>query len=172
MRIADLLSFGQERSKLREKAVFAGGEVEVRLVPEGVLADIRACLAAPVPPKEENPLLWQIFHAECVADGERMKLLELAAAAGITTEISATKPGKEPGSALIGVRGEMDAVECAEYDNAMPENGCVALWVERVLPVISGLAPTDVRPLREAYARLCKHGGDDLKDVVEAGAKN
>lgn len=171
MKLGDLVSFGKERAGLEEKAVLAGREVVVKLVPEGVLSDIRACLGAPVPPEgERHGAHDAIFHAECIADSARMKRLEIAAAAGVTVPLKA-RTQKESG-ALVEREGEFTASECSALDAAYAANGAVAAWVDQVLPAISSLAESDLEGVRLAYQRLQKGLPSAVRAGVDDAVKN
>lgn len=175
MKLGDLVLFGKERAGLEEKAVLAGREVVVKLVSEGVLSDIRACLGAPVPPEGDrhggrSGAHDAIFHAECIADSARMKRLEIAAAAGVTVPLK-VRTQKESG-ALVEREGEFTASECSAMDAAYAANGAVAAWVDQVLPAISSLAESDLEGVRLAYQRLQKGLPSAVKVGVDDAVKN
>lgn len=137
---------------MSEPARLCGNDVVLRLVPEGVIADLRAELGAPVPPEDPKDLAGaSIYQAACRADRARFELLVIMAAVGVVAAVVVGR--KTDGGAVKSRSVEMTAVAASQED-AICACGAVAGWVGAVLPMVLALNEADLASVRKAYRAL------------------
>ena len=167
MKLSDLVA-GCGGAALSVSVLWGKSAVTLRLVPEGVQADLRASVAAPVPPEDQsNAALMGIFHAECMADRARMELLEIAAAAGIEADVEVSRV--EDGVKKSRVKPL--TAQAAADEEASGAAGTVCGWVEAVLPGLMAMTEPDLKAVREAYRGLVKTVPNATAGVIESAAK-